>query len=131
MKRRALGVMALALMMMTLLLLCAPALCEAALPEDDAQPVYTWAYVGTTAGAAAAAALITQYTKEWLDRLRHVPTRLVVLLLCLLFMVGSRAAQGALALQDLPIVLLNAVIAATSAMGMYQVTFAKLEDKNK
>ena len=131
MKRRALGVMALALMMMTLLLLCAPALCEAALPEDDAQPVYTWAYVGTTAGAAAAAALITQYTKEWLDRLRHVPTRLVVLLLCLLFMVGSRAAQGALALQDLPIVLLNAVIAATSAMGMYQVTFARLEDKNK
>ena len=129
MKRRTLG--ALALMMMTLLLLCAPALCEAALPEGDAQPVYTWAYVGTTAGAAAAAALITQYTKEWLDRLRHVPTRLVVLLLCLLFMVGSRAAQGALALQDVPIVLLNAVIAATSAMGMYQVTFARLEDKNK
>ncbi|MBS7299449.1 MAG: hypothetical protein KIG71_00310 [Eubacteriales bacterium] len=60
-----------------------------------------------------------------------MPTRLVVLLLCLLLMVGSRAAQGALALQDVPIVLLNAVIAATSAMGMYQVTFAKLEDKNR
>lgn len=43
----------------------------------------------------------------------------------------KRRTLGALALQDVPIVLLNAVIAATSAMGMYQVTFAKLEDKNR
>ncbi len=119
--------------MFTILLLLSLAWAVPALGEGaaaDPEAIYTWSYVGTTAGAAAAAALVTQFIKGLLDKLGHVPTRAVVLVLCMGFMCGAQAVQGTLEAKNLPILLLNAIVAATSAMGLYQVTFAKLEEKN-
>lgn len=104
-------------------LLCAPALAEAG--AETTQAGYDWADLGTVAGAAAAVLLIVQYTKKALDKFKKFPTRLYVYILSLAILACARLLGGGLNWRDVPLLALNAVVAATSAMGAYEMAYRK------
>jgi len=108
-------------MLMAMAMLMVPAVC---LAEGEEAGAYTWDYLISVGGTAAAVLLIVQYLKELLDKIAHIPTRLVVLVLAIGIQIGSNAVLHGLNWPDVPLMILNGFVAATSAMGMYEVTFA-------
>lgn len=117
----------LAALLLTLAALPAAAEAASSAPDENgALAPYTWEGLATMAGATAAVLLIVQYTKTWLDMLVHIPTRAIVLVLSAAILIGANAALYGISWMDIPPLLLNAVLVATSAMGAYEVTFAKI-----
>jgi len=106
-------------------LLCLALPLAALAEEPPADKAYTWEYLASIGGTAAAVLLIVQYIKRGLDKVRHIPTRAVVLVLAVGLQLGSAAVLHGLNWPDVPLLVLNGFVAATSAMGMYEVTFAK------
>lgn len=115
-------------LLMTLLLcmLALPAMAEAVVPEP-----MTWAYLGTIAGCAAFAVLIAQLTKMPLDKVWKIPTRLLVYAICLVTMLTANAMTAGLTVDTALLAGCNAVIAALTAYGMYELTFAKSDRAKK
>lgn len=79
----------------------------------------TWVNLGTLAGATAAVLLIVQYIKPFFQK---IDTRLLALILSIIVLEGATAISGG-AVQDYAIAVLNAVLVASAAMGVYEVTF--------
>lgn len=78
---------------------------------------FTWAMLGTFAGATAAVALITQFVKEPLN---EFPTQAVSYVIALLMLVLSTLATGtAEGWADWAIIPLNAVAVSLAANGGY------------
>lgn len=78
------------------------------------QEFFTWAMLGTYAGAVVAVTLITQLVKEWL---KAVPTRLVSYVIALVVLLAAAAFSNALTLADGALCLFNAVIVSLAANG--------------
>ena len=104
-----------------------PALAEAT--EVTSTEGYDWSYLGTIAGATAAVPLIVQYTKRSIDRLKHVPTRAYVYTLSLAILLCAQEIGAGIKWVDVPLIALNAVVVATSAMGSYELTYGKKEEE--
>lgn len=113
----------------TLMLAC-PILCIAEAITTDAgvptEPV-TWEYLVTVAGASLMTLLIVQYIKAPLDRVWKVPTAFVAYVIALAILVAGHAMTSGMNVNTFLLYLLNALISATSAMGMYEKTFKKIE----
>ena len=90
------------------------------------EPV-TWEYLVTVAGASLMTLLIVQFIKAPLDRVWKVPTAFVAYMIALAILVAAHAMTSGMNANTLLLCLLNAFIAATSAMGMYEKTFRKIE----
>ena len=78
------------------------------------QEFFTWAMLGTYAGAVLATTLITQLVKEWL---KAVPTRIVSYVIALGVLLAAAAFNNSLTLADGALCLLNAVIVSLAANG--------------
>ena len=76
------------------------------------QEFFTWAMLGTYAGAVLATTLITQLIKEWL---KSVPTRIVSYVIALAVLLAAAAFNNALTLADGALCLFNAVIVSLAA----------------
>lgn len=115
--------------LMTLLLcLCAlPAMAEAALPDTALPEPMSWAYLATIAGSAAFAVVVAELTKMPLDRVWKIPTRLLVYGICLTTMLVANAFTCGLTLDSALLAAVNAVLAALTAYGLYEITLAKAE----
>ena len=90
------------------------------------EPV-TWEYLVTVAGASLMTLLIVQFIKAPLDRVWKVPTAFVAYMIALAILVAAHAMTSGMNANTFLLCLLNAFIAATSAMGMYEKTFRKIE----
>lgn len=90
------------------------------------EPV-TWEYLVTVAGASLMTLLIVQFIKAPLDRVWKVPTAFVAYMIALAILVAAHAMTSGMNANTFLLCLLNAFIAATSAMGMYEKTFKKIE----
>jgi Kef-type K+ transport system membrane component KefB len=114
------------LVALVLLICCAvaPALAESI--SSDTEP-FTWAYLGTIGGAAAFTLLVVQFIKAPLDRVWKLPTRLVAYVIALGVMLVATAFTSGLNIENVLLSLCNALLAALSAYGMYELTFAKTE----
>ena len=86
----------------------------------------TWTYLATIAGAAAFTLLIVQFFKAPLDRIWKVPTRVFAYVIALAIMLVATAFTTGLTLDSALLVVANAFIAAMSAYGAYEITFAKV-----
>jgi hypothetical protein len=87
---------------------------------------FTWAALGTIAGCTAFALLFVQLIKAPLDKVWHIPTRLVVYVVCLIVMLLSAAfGEGGLTVQTGLLAAVNAVIPTLAAMGAYEMTFGR------
>ena len=113
------------LMLLLVLLLPVVALAEGELPTEP----FTWAQLATIAGATLATVLIVQLLKLPLDRVWKIPTRIIVYFISLIILLLATLFTDGLTLQTGLLTAVNAVIVALAAMGAYEITFRKLEDK--
>ena len=113
-------------LVLTILLMATVALAEGELPTEP----FTWEYLATIAGAAAATLLIVQLLKLPLDRVWKVPTRIVAYIICLIIMILATQFTVGLSPNNILLAAINAVISTLAAMGAYEMTFAR-HDKEK
>lgn len=116
-----------------LLTMCAPlAAAEAALvPSSQVEPTptepFSWEYLATIAGAAAATLLIVQFIKAPLDAVWKIPTRVLAYIIALIIMLVATAFTTGLTTQSALLAVINAFVAAMTAMGAYELTFANVD----
>lgn len=91
----------------------------------------SWEQLATISGAAMATMLIVQLLKLPLDKVWKIPTRIIVFLIAAIVMLLATYFTHGLTWNTALLTLLNAVIAALTAMGGYELTFKKLEDRQK
>ena len=116
-----------AIILLVLMLLPVAALAEGGLPTEP----FTWAQLATIAGATAAVLLIVQLLKLPLDRVWKVPTRIVVYLISLVLLLLANLFTDGITVQTGLLTAVNAVIVALAAMGAYEMTFRKLDEKKQ
>lgn len=110
----------------------APLATDANLPAAAGTPALTptdpfsWEYLVTIAGAAAFTLLVAQFLKFPLDKVWKVPTRIVVYVIALAVMLIATAFTTGLTAQNTLLAFVNAFVAALTAMGGYEITFAKM-----
>lgn len=91
------------------------------------EELFNWGTLGTLAGATVAVVIITQYLKPLLPKIN---TRLLALILSGIILIGVTAISGG-ALEDYGLAILNAVLVASTAMGAYEVSFRRVDEKEK
>lgn len=113
-------------LLMLFVLVPAVALAEGgAIPTDP----FSWEYLSTIAGSALATMLIVQLLKLPLDKIWKIPTRIVVFAIALVIMLLANLFTVGLSWNSALLTVFNAVISALTAMGGYELSFAKLENK--
>ena len=110
--------------------IAAEVVAEVAESELPTQPV-SWGQLATIGGCAMMTMLIVQMCKFPLDKVWKIPTRFVVFFISLVIMMLATYFTNGLDGSTALLTIFNAVIAALTAMGGYEVTFAKIENKNK
>ena len=101
---------------------------EVVASEIPTNPV-SWEQLATIGGAAMATLLIVQLLKLPFDKVWKIPTRIIVFVISFIILgLATYFTQGL----DWNIALLtviNAVIVALTAMGGYELTFKKIEER--
>ena len=97
--------------------------------EIPTEPV-SWDQLATIGGAALAVLLIVQLLKLPLDKVWKIPTRIVVFIISAIVLTLATYFTKGLSWNTALLTLINAVIVALTAMGGYELTFAKLEHKS-
>lgn len=98
---------------------------ESELPTNP----FSWEQLATISGAALATMLIVQLLKLPIDRVWKIPTRIIVFMIAAIVMLLATYFTKGLSADTAILTILNAVIAALTAMGGYELTFAKFEHK--
>lgn len=93
-------------------------------PQPPDAP-FTWAYLATIAGAAAFTLIVVQLCKVPLDKVWHIPTRMLVYVICFVVMLAATHFTVGLSWENGLLAAVNAFIAALTAYGAYEVTFGK------
>lgn len=93
----------------------------------------TWPNLATFGGAVAAVVFLVQFLKVPLDKLKKVPTRIVVYLVSFVVLLAAKLfTDPAFSLETVALSAVNAVLVALSAMSLYEQTIAEPEaSKNK
>jgi hypothetical protein len=89
----------------------------------------TWEFLATFAGAVAAVTLIVQFLKLPVDKVWKVPTRFVVFLIALIILFAVMFFTDTATPEKAALTVLNAIVVTMAAMGAYEVTFKKIENK--
>ena len=124
------------LMVLMLLLFPAMALAEALVEvatevvasEIPTNPV-TWEQLATIGGAALATMLIVQLLKLPLDKVWKIPTRIIVFVIAFVVLILATYFTDGLSWSTALLTIINAVIVALTAMGGYELTFKKIEER--
>ena len=96
--------------------------------EIPTTPV-TWAQLATIGGAAMATMLIVQLLKLPLDKVWKIPTRIIVFIIAFIVLGLATYFTTGLDWNTALLTVIKAVIVALTAMGGYEMTFKKLEQK--
>ena len=117
-------------MIILLALLLAMAATPALATADDNLPdAYSWEAVGTVGGCMAVTLLIVQLVKAPVEKFLKMPTRVFVYIISLTLMVCANIFTGKITgAGDVALLACNAIPVALSAMGAYELTFAKHDD---
>ena len=100
---------------------------ESELPTNP----FSWEQLATIAGAALATMLIVQLLKLPLDKVWKIPTRIIVFLIAAVVMLLATYFTQGLSWNLATLTVLNAVVAALTAMGGYELTFKKIEERKE
>ena len=98
--------------------------------EIPTNPV-SWDQLATIGGAAMATMLIVQLLKLPLDKVWKIPTRIIVFVIAFIILILATYFTQGLAWDTAILTIINAVIVALTAMGGYELTFKKIEDRQK
>ena len=113
------------IMLLVMTLVPVVALAEGEFPTDP----FTWVQLATIAGATTAVLLIVQLLKLPLDRVWKIPTRIVVYVISLIILLLATFFTDGITLQTGLLTAVNAVLVALAAMGAYEMTFRKVDEK--
>lgn len=101
---------------------------EVVASEIPTNPV-SWEQLATIGGAAMATMLIVQLLKLPLDKVWKIPTRIIVFIISFIVLgLATYFTQG-FTWNTALLTVINAVIVALTAMGGYELTFKKLEER--
>jgi hypothetical protein len=89
----------------------------------------TWEFIGTFAGAVAVVVLIVQWLKLPIDRIWKIPTRIVVWIISMIVLFAYTFFKGTLTPDSSFLIMLNSILITMTALGTYDVTVKKLEQK--
>ena len=103
---------------------------EVVASEIPTNPV-SWDQLATIGGAAMATMLIVQLLKLPLDKVWKIPTRIIVFVIAFIILILATYFTQGLAWETAILTIINAVIVALTAMGGYELTFKKIEDRQK
>lgn len=92
---------------------------------------FSWEQLATIAGATTATLLIVQLLKLPLDKIWKIPTRIIVYVIALVIMIVATHFTIGLTWSNAGLSAINAVIVALAAMGAYEMTFRRLDNKKK
>lgn len=106
----------------------AEAAVEIVASEIPTQPV-SWEQLATIGGAAMATMLIVQLLKLPLDKVWKIPTRIIVFVIAFIVLILATYFTQGLSWNTALLTVINAVIVALTAMGGYELTFKKLEER--
>ena len=109
-------------------LFCGMAMAEVVKSDLPMDP-FTWEQLATIAGATTATLLIVQLLKLPLDKVWKIPTRIIVYVIALIIMLVATGFTVGLTASNAGLAAINAVIVALAAMGAYEMTFRKLDNK--
>ena len=101
---------------------------EVVASEIPTNPV-SWDQLATIGGAAMATMLIVQLLKLPLDKVWKIPTCIIVFVIAFVVLILATYFTQGLSWNTALLTVINAVIVALTAMGGYELTFAKLEKK--
>ena len=113
------------IILLVMTLLPAVAFAEGELPTEP----FTWAQLATIAGATAAVLLIVQLLKLPMDKVWKIPTRIVVYVISLIILLLATLFTDGITVQTGLLTAVNAVIVALAAMGAYEMTFRRVDEK--
>lgn len=116
-------------MMAAALLILSGAFAEIEAVSDLPTEPFTWEYLATIGGATLATMLIVQLLKLPLDKVWKIPTRIIVFVIAAIVLLLATHFTVGLTAQNALLTIINAVIVALAAMGGYELTFAKIENK--
>ena len=103
---------------------------EVVAAEIPTNPV-SWEQLATIGGAAMATMLIVQLLKLPLDKVWKIPTRIIVFVIAFIVLILATYFTTGLSWNTALLTVINAVIVALTAMGGYELTFKKIEDRQK
>ena len=103
---------------------------EVVASEIPTNPV-SWDQLATIGGAAMATMLIVQLLKLPLDKVWKIPTRIIVFVIAFIILILATYFTQGLAWDTAILTIINAVIVALTARGGYELTFKKIEDRQK
>ena len=103
---------------------------EVVASEIPTNPV-SWDQLATIGGAAMATMLIVQLLKLPLDKVWKIPTRIIVFVIAFIILILATYFTQGLAWDTAILTIINAIIVALTAMGGYELTFKKIEDRQK
>ncbi len=89
----------------------------------------TWEYLGTFAGVVAAVTMIVQFLKLPMDRVWKIPTRFLVFIIALVLLFTVQYFTGEITADVAALTIINAVVVTMAALGTYEVTVKKLEQR--
>ena len=101
---------------------------EVVASEIPTNPV-SWAQLATIGGAAMATMLIVQLLKLPLDKVWRIPTRIIVFVISFVVLILATYFTQGLDWNTALLTVINAVIVALTAMGGYELTFKKIEER--
>lgn len=113
------------IVLLIMIILPAAAVAEGELPSEP----FTWAQLATIAGATAAVLLIVQLLKLPLDKVWKIPTRIVVYIIALIILMLATFFTDGITVQTGLLTAINAIIVALAAMGAYEMTFRRVDEK--
>ena len=116
-------------LMAAALLMLSGAFAEIEAVSDLPTEPFTWEYLATIGGATLATMLIVQLLKLPLDKVWKIPTRIIVFVIAAIVLLLATHFTVGLTAQNALLTIINAVIVALAAMGGYELTFAKIENK--
>lgn len=89
----------------------------------------TLKFLGTFAGVVAVVLLIVQFLKLPLDKVWKIPTRMIVWLISLIVLFSLGLIQDTITPETAFLTVLNSIVVTVSALGSYEITIKKLEQK--
>lgn len=87
-------------------------------------------YLSTFGGMVTIIVLITQFTKELVDKFtKGLPTKYVVFIYSLITIVGYEITAGTFDISKIFVTIINAMMLTMTAMGGYECAFRPVEKK--
>lgn len=88
-------------------------------------------YMSTFVGMVAVVVLITQFTKELVDKIaKWLPTKYLVFIYSLIVIIGYQLMSNTFRVSQLLLTILNAMLITMTAQGGYEWVFKPIEKKS-